>query len=96
MLGIKNAQHHNKNKALGMNAVINFFKDLVSSDAAEEKEWGAYALEDLIELDDDEDATPEEKADLRKLTPRQSRRVRVLRERALASAQTKMTSDTGA
>ena len=75
-----------------MNAVINFIKDRFRSEAAEEREWGPYALEDMIELDDEKDATPEQKAELRKLnrlTARQSRRVRVRKERALAAAQTK-------
>ncbi len=75
-----------------MSAILHFFRDRFRSEDAEEAEWGPYALEDMIELDDEKDATPEEKAELRKfnrLTPRQSRRVRVRKERALAAEQAK-------
>lgn len=75
-----------------MSAIYYFFMDRFRREAAEELEWGPYALEDTIVLGDEKDAMPEDKAELRKLnglTPRQSRRVRVRKERALAAAQAK-------
>lgn len=79
-----------------MSAIVNFFRDLYRSESAEEREWGPYALEDMLALSPGENDTPEEKAALQKLnklTPRQSRRVRVRAERARRQACRSSTTD---